>query len=181
MITKTQLADILQFIADSLRAPDGATIAVHSIVPEGTTTSTNAPPVKTPGRPRKTKETTPEANANNSPEPEQQASSPATPEIPGQTAPTLVEKPVESAPVEGAMTREQLVALIDPVVKGEEGVRPPQGLKVKETLNKYAPKDFNASMENQYTLNHLVDHPEHHAAFKKDILALISGTSAESY
>lgn len=157
MLTRTELAQTLRYIAQLL-CTDNEPGVVHPVE--------EPPAPKRRGRPAGSTNAAPPATEVASTEQTTTAASTTTPE-PEKPAAPAVEK------IEGALTHEELQALIRPIVMGnkEKGVKG-QGLKVKEVINSYAPKDFAVSDSNSYTLALLAEHPEHHAAFAKDIEAL---------
>lgn len=69
-----------------------------------------------------------------------------------------------AAPIEGAMTYEELQALIQPFIKVPVGHQP-RGLEVKAIIRKYTP-DHDGGLKQLSTL------PQHHKAFAADIEGL---------
>lgn len=116
----------------------------------GAPAASNEPP-KPRGRSRKAAE--PEAPPANNTTGAETTQPPAAPEPP---------KP-EPVPAIKGKTIEELRKMFEPLVKANRGA------EVQEVLNKYKPADW----PGQYTTSALADHPEHHAAFEKDIQTLL--------
>jgi hypothetical protein len=150
MLTKNQIANILQFIARELSGENENTVSTETATPSGDT-----PAPKRRGRPA----------ANSAPAPATTVA-PETQQATAEPEKTPDPKPEEKKKVEGAMTYQDLQVLIQPLIKQV------RGLEVKAVLNKYAPPDFKVDENNWYTLQALSEHPEHHAAFVADIEAL---------
>ncbi len=150
MLTKNQIVTLLRFTADLL----------CSVEPEASSetqpTQIGEPvPTKRLGRPKKDAAAPATQATEVAPAPQEQTAAP-------------VETKADPVPPIKGKTLEELRKLIEPFVKA---LRVDE---VKVILNKYAPKDYGASLENQYPLSALAEHPERHAAFVKGIEALPS-------
>jgi len=139
------LASLLRGFADVLEAHGEAT--PNAPIPAGEPTS----PAPKRGRPRKAAE--PEAPPANNTTGAETTQPPAAPEPP---------KP-EPVPAIKGKTIEELRKMFEPLIKANRNA------KMQEVLNKYKPADW----PGQYTTSALADHPEHHAAFEKDIQTLL--------
>jgi len=146
MLTPREVAYVLKIIVSILEGQP-----VPEIPEPAAPVSGDTPAPKRRGRPA----------ANSAPT--QPATDPAPDPQPEKAAEP---KPEEKKKIEGAMTYQDLQAVIQPLIKQV------RGLEVKAVLNKYAPPDFKVDENNWYTLQALSEHPEHHAAFVADIEAL---------
>lgn len=89
-------------------------------------------------------------------------------ETPASSSAPVEEKKPEQSTVTGAMSIEELKALILPFVTGDEskGIKP-NGPEVKKITDKHLPSDRQGQ-----GIKALVEFPEKHASFKRDIEAL---------
>jgi hypothetical protein len=146
MLTKSQIANILQFIARELSGENENTVSTETTA----LPSSEAPAPKRRGRPA----------ANSAP-------TPATPEPAPDPQPekTPEPKPAEVKPVAGQKTLDELRELIQPLIKKV------RGQEVKAVLNKFKTDDWDKDAD--YTLQALSERPETHADFVSQIEGLL--------
>lgn len=129
-----------------------------------------------------TETTAPENPSTGTPEPAQPAKRrgrpPGTSQPPGDPPadpappqePPKPEKPTGLTPEQLEENYQRLRKIIEPFVKGTWTKPPePKGPDVRKILNKYKPEGWEGG---DYTTKELANHPEHFAAFEKDIEAL---------